>query len=65
MSETERDEIDNFAQQTIKTCRDTIISFRVETGKHKALPQAKEHRHAAMILVESYLKGTCFNIFHI
>ncbi|XP_005102139.1 syntaxin-18 [Aplysia californica] len=59
MSESERDQIDNDAQEIIKSCRDTIVVFRVETDKQKVHPQVKEHRHAVMILVDSYLKAIC------
>lgn len=57
MSEADRDQIDAYAQGIIKSCKETIIMFRVETDRQKTHPQVKEHRNAIMILLESYLKG--------
>lgn len=57
LSESDRDQIDAHAEQIIKSCKETIVMFRVETDKHKAHPQVKEHRNAVMLLLESYLKG--------
>ncbi|KAK3789023.1 hypothetical protein RRG08_008346 [Elysia crispata] len=59
LSEAERDQIDNDAQEIMKTCKQTIIMFRVEADRQKALPQVKEHRNAVMILIEVYLKAIC------
>ncbi|GFO17798.1 syntaxin-18 [Plakobranchus ocellatus] len=59
LSESERDQIDNDAQEIMKTCKQTIVMFRVEADRQKALPQVKEHRNAVMILIESYLKAIC------
>ena len=57
MSESERDQIDTDAQEIIKSCRDTIVVFRQEADRQKVQPQVREHRHAAIIMVEAYLKG--------
>ncbi|BFZ01314.1 hypothetical protein BsWGS_04353 [Bradybaena similaris] len=59
MSEADRDQIDAYAQGIIKSCKETIIMFRVETDRQKTHPQVKEHRNAVMILLESYLKDIC------
>ncbi|RUS78193.1 hypothetical protein EGW08_014052 [Elysia chlorotica] len=59
LSEAERDQIDNDAQEIMKTCKQTIVMFRVEADRQKALPQVKEHRNAVMILIEAYLKAIC------
>ena len=60
LSEAERDQIDNDAQEIMKTCKQTIVMFRVEADRQKSLPQVKEHRNAVMILIEAYLKGKVF-----
>lgn len=59
LSEAERDQIDNDAQEIMKTCKQTILMFRVEAHRQKALPQVKEHRNSVMILIEAYLKAIC------
>ncbi|CAG5131207.1 unnamed protein product [Candidula unifasciata] len=59
MSEADRDQIDAYSQGIIRSCRETIIMFRVETDRQKTHPQVKEHRNAVMILLESYLKDVC------
>ncbi|GFS00494.1 syntaxin-18 [Elysia marginata] len=59
LSEAERDQIDNDAQEIMKTCKQTIVMFRIEADRQKALPQVKEHRNAVMILIEAYLKAIC------
>jgi len=59
MSDVERDQVDSEAQEIIKSCRSMIGVFRTETNGLKMLPQVKEHRQAAMVLVEAYLKAIC------
>ena len=59
MSDVERDQVDSEAQEIIKSCRSMIGVFRTETNGMKMLPQVKEHRQAAMVLVEAYLKAIC------
>ena len=57
MTDAERDQIDNDAQNIIKTCRETISRFRVEAQKQKVHPQVKEHRAIVIFLIDAYLKG--------
>nr|KAI8769355.1 syntaxin-18-like [Biomphalaria glabrata] len=59
MSESERDLIDNNAQDIIKKCKEMIILLKLETDKQKVHPQVKEHRQAVLILLETYLKAIC------
>nr|KAG5709351.1 hypothetical protein BaRGS_029200 [Batillaria attramentaria] len=57
MTDAERDQIDNDAQQIIKTCRETIHRFRVEAEAQPVHPQVKEHRAMVIFLIDTYLKG--------
>ncbi|XP_076460902.1 syntaxin-18-like [Babylonia areolata] len=59
MTDAERDQIDNDAQNIIKTCRETINRFRVEAQKQKVHPQVKEHRAIVIFLIDAYLKAVC------
>jgi len=59
MTEAERDQIDKDAQTIIKSCRDAIFMFKTDTERQKDLPQVREHKNAALNLVETYLKSVC------
>ncbi|KAK7109974.1 syntaxin-18-like [Littorina saxatilis] len=59
MSDAERDQLDNDAQNIIKTCRETIHRFRQEAQKQKVHPQVKEHRAIVIFVIDAYLKAVC------
>ncbi|XP_071828610.1 syntaxin-18-like [Apostichopus japonicus] len=59
MSDSERDQIDQDAQDIIKTCSDSIRLIKGEAQRQKVSDQVKGHREAVLELLDAYLKGVC------
>ncbi|KAJ8025572.1 Syntaxin-18 [Holothuria leucospilota] len=59
MSDSERDQIDQDAQEIIRTCSESIRLIKAEAAKQRASEQVKKHREAVFELLDAYLKGVC------
>lgn len=59
MTDEERDEIDNGAQEIISTCSQLIKELRREIANTEVSRQNQEHREIMLYLIEEYLKDTC------
>lgn len=59
MTDVERDQVDNNAQDTIKMCKETINTFKNDAMLLRVHPQVKDHRNAVIKLIGEYLKSVC------
>ncbi|ESO95012.1 hypothetical protein LOTGIDRAFT_117319 [Lottia gigantea] len=59
MTDSERDQIDNDAQNIIRTCQESIGILRLDLSSHRVHPQVKEHRQIVIFLMNEYLKAVC------
>lgn len=59
MSDSERDQIDQDAQEIIKTCSDSIRLIKGEAQRQRVSEQVRSHREAVFDLLDAYLKGVC------
>ncbi|KAK0084226.1 hypothetical protein PV325_007438 [Microctonus aethiopoides] len=59
MTDEERNEIDNGAQEIISTCSQLIKELKREIADTEVSRQNQEHREIMLYLIEEYLKDTC------
>ncbi|XP_052772741.1 syntaxin-18-like [Mya arenaria] len=56
MTNTEREHIDNEAQNILRRCQDMLANVKKNADGDRVHPQVKEHREAVLGLVNAYLK---------
>ncbi|KAH3717021.1 syntaxin-18-like isoform X1 [Dreissena polymorpha] len=56
MTDTEREHIDNEAQNIIRKCQETLATICKNAETERVHPQVKEHREGVLALINAYLK---------